>query len=92
MIKWLIKWCWEKIRLIASRRGRLDISQGTNKKKKGGPLTREGKVGRQSEKVELLFQLLPSLPFEEQIGFLGRFLHYKVIQEGFNTIIKGQKS
>ena len=89
MIKWLIKWCWEKIRLIASRRGRFAISQGTNKKKKGGPLTREGKVGRQSEKVELLFQFLPSPPFKEQIGFLDRFLYYNVIQEGFNTIIKG---
>ena len=41
MIKLLIKWCWEKIRLIASRRGRLDISQGTNKKKKGGPLRKK---------------------------------------------------
>ena len=49
------------------------------RKRKGGLLTREGKVGRQSEKVKLLFQLLLSLPFEEQIGFLGRFLHYIVI-------------
>ena len=65
MIKWLTKWCWEKIRLIASRRGRLDISQGTNKKKKGGTTYKKGKVGRQSGKVKLLFQLLPSLPFEE---------------------------
>ena len=50
MIKWLIKWCWEKIRLIASRRGKLDISQGTNKKKKGGPLTRKAKLGEKVEK------------------------------------------
>ena len=63
MIKWLIKWCWEKIRLIASRRDRLDNSLGTNKKKKGGPLTREGKVGRQSEKVELLYAFVLSFPF-----------------------------
>ena len=34
----------------------------------------KGKVGIQSGKVKLLFQFLPSLPFEEQIGFLSGFL------------------
>ena len=39
-----------------------------------GTTTFKGKVGRQSGKVKLLFQLLPSLPFHEQNEFLSGFL------------------
>ena len=63
MIKRLTKHDWEMIYLNASRRGIRDFSKGTISKRKGGPLTREGKVGRQSAKVKLLLPLLPSLPF-----------------------------
>ena len=53
------------------------FSWGTYAKSKGGPLTREGKVGRQCAKVKLLLPLLPSLPFQEQFGNLSRFLNMK---------------
>ena len=41
--------------------------------KKGGT-TKLKQSWEISGKVKLLFQLLPSLPFEEQIGFLSGFL------------------